>query len=248
MRVQANAGLFALAARAVVSAAGQRFASTVLRFSGVANLVVEARDRWLDATTAERVDAGPKAISTFADAVETLAARLKDVGYPIVSLIEPCPDLDDALAQFADASLVVPPPLVAMWREIFERICCSGMPPEVSAPRALRQRAGRRCDPGTHRPYRCRSSGQELTSGYSSLCAHFGSSARAVRSPSSGQSHVGEIGAAERGPPPHALSSSLPMRRSGSCFVKQYADNLNATRRSRSRRSARLVGAHWGRS
>ena len=90
---------------------------------GMVGSVVEARDRWLAATPAERAETGPDAIATCADALGTLTGRLQEVGYPVSEPIEPCPDLDTALGQFDDVSIVVPPALVAVWREI-GTVCC----------------------------------------------------------------------------------------------------------------------------
>jgi hypothetical protein len=84
----------------------------------VVGFVVDARDRWLAATPAQRAEAGPVAIATCGDALETLTGRLRELGYPVPAPIEPCRDLDVALGQFSEAAIVVPPALVEVWRRI----------------------------------------------------------------------------------------------------------------------------------
>jgi hypothetical protein len=84
----------------------------------VADLIIEARDRWLAATPAERAALGPIAIATCGTALEILVQRLVGLGYPIDDPLRPCPTLDDELAAFDDEGIELPPALVAVWREI----------------------------------------------------------------------------------------------------------------------------------
>jgi hypothetical protein len=72
----------------------------------------------LAATAVERVAAGPPAIVGCAAALDELVGRLADRGYPLHDAVRACPDLDEALAQFAECGIEVPPALTTLWREV----------------------------------------------------------------------------------------------------------------------------------
>jgi hypothetical protein len=50
--------------------------------------------------------------------LQVVGQRLAALAYPVATPLEPCEDLDDALASFDEAGIVVPPALVAVWREV----------------------------------------------------------------------------------------------------------------------------------
>lgn len=80
--------------------------------------VVEARDRWLALDPSARAAEGADRVSVAAEAVGMLVARLAAWDYPVDPMLEPCPDVDGAVAELEEAGPRVPPALVEIWRRI----------------------------------------------------------------------------------------------------------------------------------
>lgn len=80
--------------------------------------IVEAARSWLELDAEGRATQGPIGVAVCAEAIRTLAGRLRELGYPADPMLVAAPAADAAVAEFAAEGHQVPPALAEVWRNV----------------------------------------------------------------------------------------------------------------------------------